>query len=254
MKVIDLNSDLGESYGPWTMGDDQAVLGIVTSANVACGGHASDPETMFKTLTLAKQKGVSVGAHPGYPDREGFGRRIIPYTLGEIERFTAGQIGTLLGIAALAGTRVTYMKPHGAIANQAMDDEGVAQALINATKAVAPELPVLAISGTVLEHLARKNGLEVYSEIFADRAYTSKGRLVSRALDGAMVTDADFAAQRMVYFLKTGLMPTLDGAPVKLEAHSICVHGDSAHAVGMARKVRAALEGEGATIRRFVGG
>lgn len=252
MTRIDLNSDLGESFGPWTMGDDQAVLGIVSSANVACGGHASDPETMFKTLTLAKAKGVNVGAHPGYPDREGFGRRIIPYSMGEIERFTAVQIGSLLGIAALVGTSVNYMKPHGAIANQAADDEGIAQALVNATKAVAPGLPILAISGTVLEHVARKNGMTVYSEIFADRAYTSKGRLVSRALDGAMVTDGDFAARRLVDFLKTGLMPTIDGGAIPLKADSICVHGDSAHAVDMARKVREALQAEGVTIQRFV--
>jgi UPF0271 protein len=252
MTVIDLNSDLGESFGPWTMGDDQAVLSIVTSANVACGGHASDPETMFKTLTLAKEKGVNVGAHPGYPDREGFGRRIIPYTLGEIERFTAVQIGSLLGVAALVGTTVNYMKPHGAIANQAADDEGIAQALVNATKAVAPGLPILAISGTVLDHVAQRSGVQTYAEIFADRAYTSKGRLVSRALEGAMVTDADFAARRLVDFLKTGLMPTIDGGPIKLKADSICVHGDSAHAVGMARKVREALQAEGVTIQRFV--
>ena len=253
MKSIDLNSDLGESFGPWTMGNDDAVLSIVTSANVACGGHASDPETMFKTLTLAREKGVCVGAHPGYPDKEGFGRRIIPYSGGEIERFIAGQIGTLMGIAALTGTKIHYMKPHGAIANVACDDEVVATALTLATKAIDRDLPSLAISGTVLEQVAQKHGMKTYAEIFADRGYTTKGRLVSRARPDAMVTDPDFAAKRLVDFTKTGLMPTVDGAPIKLNADSICVHGDSAHAVGMARTVRQALEAEGITLKRFVG-
>ena len=175
MTHIDLNSDLGESFGPWTMGNDEAVLSIVTSANVACGGHASDPETMFKTLTLAQEKGVCVGAHPGYPDKEGFGRRIIPYSRGEIERFIAGQIGTLMGIAALAGTKIHYMKPHGAIANVACDDEDVATALTLATKAIDRDLPILAISGTVLErgsrlHKQRPLGLSRPSRCNGDRS------------------------------------------------------------------------------------
>ena len=186
MTQIDLNSDLGESYGPWVMGNDEEVLSLVTSANVACGGHASD------------------------------------------------------------------MKPHGAIANVACDDETVATALTLATKAVDRSLPILAISGTVLETVAQKHGMQTYAEIFADRAYTSKGRLVSRARPDAMVTDPEFAARRLVEFMKTGLMPTVDGGPIKLKAESICVHGDSAHAVGMARKVRQALEAEGITLKRFV--
>jgi UPF0271 protein len=252
MAAIDLNSDLGESYGPWTMGDDAAMLGIVTSANIACGGHASDPETMFKTLSLAREKGVVIGAHPGYPDKEGFGRRRLPYTESEIERFMAAQIGALLGVAALAGARVAYVKPHGAIANVACDETGVAEAIVRAIAAIDRTLVVLAISGTELEHVAKRHGLETYSEIFADRAYTAKGRLVSRSRPDAMVEDADEAATRLVRFFETGLMPTVDGTAIPLAAHSICVHGDSDHAVAMARAVRAALTAAGMELRPFV--
>src|ERR687889_110638 len=150
-RTIDLNSDLGEGYGPWRMGDDAAMLALVTSANVACGGHASDPETMFETLTAARDRGVVVGAHPGYPDREGFGRRQLPYSTPECERFVAAQIGALCGVAALAGTRVAYVKPHGALGNLACDDREIAAAVVRATAAVDSTLPVLAISGTALE-------------------------------------------------------------------------------------------------------
>lgn len=252
-RTIDLNSDLGEGYGPWRMGDDGAMLDLVTSANVACGGHASDPETMFQTLSLARENGVVVGAHPSYADRDGFGRRIIPCTTGEIERLVATQIGALMGAAALAGTRVRYVKAHGALANVAADDRSVADAIARATAAVSPDLAILAISGTELEAAGRHKNLAVYSEIFADRGYTPKGRLVPRSRPGAMIDDAEAAAARLVDFLTTGLMPTLDGAPIALEAHSICVHGDSPGAVAMARHIRQALEAKGIALEPFLG-
>lgn len=251
-RSIDLNADLGEGYGPWRAGDDAAMLGLVSSANIACGGHAGDPETMVETVSLAKARGVVIGAHPGYADREGFGRRIIPCTAREIERFTAVQIGALMGAAALAGAKVAYVKPHGALGNLACDDRSVADAIARAVAAVSRDLVVLAISGTELEPAARACGLAVHSEIFADRAYLPNGRLVPRSRDGAMIHNAEAAARRLVDVLATGLMPTLGGPPIRLAAHSICVHGDSTGAVAMARTVREALTGAGITIAPFL--
>ena len=252
MARIDLNADLGEGFGPWRMGDDHAMLDIVTSANVACGGHAGDPETMFETLTLARDRGVVVGAHPSYPDKEGFGRRRLPYTLQEIERFTAAQVGALMGIAALVGARVAYVKPHGAIGNLAAADRPTAEAIARAVRAVDPGLGVLAISGTQLEQVAREAGTPVFSEVFADRGYTPAGQLVPRGQPGAMIEDADEAAERLIGFVRTGLMPTVGGEPIRLDVQSICIHGDSDHAVAMARRVRAALTAEGIEIAPFL--
>jgi UPF0271 protein len=251
---IDLNSDLGEGFGPWTMGDDAAMLDVVSSANVACGGHASDPETMFRTLKLAHERGIVVGAHPSYPDLAGFGRRKLPCTAGEIERFVAAQIGALMAIGALVGHPVRYVKPHGALGNFAADDADAAQAIVRATVAVDPGLAILAISGTQLETTAREAGVQVFSEIFADRGYTPQGRLVPRGQPGAMIEDAETAASRLLGFLATGRMPTSDGGEIALEAHSVCIHGDSPHAVEMARHIRNAFVERGIGIEPFLKG
>ncbi|MEN9778950.1 MAG: hypothetical protein RL014_98 [Pseudomonadota bacterium] len=250
---IDLNSDLGEGFGPWTMGDDAAMLQLVSSANVACGGHAGDPETMFRTLQIAVKNGVVVGAHPGYADREGFGRRIIPMTPAEVGRMVAAQVGSLQAIASLAGTKVRYVKPHGALGNLAADNADVARAIVQAVQGISRELAVLAISGTVLEHEARSAGLSVYSEVFADRGYLSTGRLVPRSRPDAMIHDVDHAVQRLLQLLESGLMPVVDGEPIRLAAHSICVHGDSAGAVDMARAIRQRLQDNGVRIAPFLG-
>lgn len=251
MTCIDLNSDLGEGFGPWSMGDDATMLSIVTSANVACGGHASDPETMFRTLELARDNGVTVGAHPGFNDRQGFGRRVIPMSPAEIGRMCAAQIGALIGIAAQAGVPVTYVKPHGALGNLAARDRNVAEAIVAAVQKIDPKLAMLAISGTQSEHAARAAGAPVYSEIFADRGYLSSGQLVPRDQDGAMIHDAATAAQRLIAFLDSGLMPVVDGDPIKLSAQSICVHGDSSGAVEMAREIRKRLTAHGVQISSF---
>ena len=224
MMKIDLNSDLGEGFGPWSMGEDAAMLDIVTSANVACGGHAGDPETMFDTLSQAAARGVVIGAHPGYNDREGFGRRVIPMTPAEIGRMVAAQIGALMGVASVAGAELRYVKPHGALGNLAADDRAVADAIVAAVAAQPRSLSVLAISGTELEHAARALGLQVFSEIFADRAYLPNGRLVPRSQLGAVLQDA----------------------------HSICVHGDSAGAVEMARVIRTRLAEAGVALAPFL--
>ncbi|MGV8952439.1 MAG: LamB/YcsF family protein [Cypionkella sp.] len=248
---IDLNSDLGEGFGDWRMGDDAAILGVVTSANVACGGHASDPDTMVETLTLARQNGVRVGAHPGYADPLGFGRRVIPMTPLQIERMVAVQIGALMGAAALAGVPVTYVKAHGALANLAADDRTVADAIARATRAVSPDLALLAISGTELETAGNAAGLATYAEVFADRAYLPNGRLVPRSHPSAMLTDADLATQRLLHLIDSGQMPVLGGGSITLRAQSICVHGDSAHAVTMAQRIRAGLSAAGVTLAAF---
>lgn len=249
---IDLNADLGEGFGQWTMGNDAAMLDLVTSANIACGGHAGDPEVMFATLQGAVQRGVSIGAHPGYVDPAGFGRRVIPMTAAEVGRMVAAQVGALIGVAGLAGAVVGHVKPHGALANLAADDMGVAQAIAEAVRAVSRDLAVLAISGTALEQAARAVGLRVYSEVFADRAYLPTGRLVPRSRADAMIHDPEAAAARLIAFLDSGVMPVAGGAPVRLVADSVCVHGDSPGAVAMARKVRQRLTERGVVIAPFL--
>jgi UPF0271 protein len=249
---IDLNSDLGESYGPWVMGDDAKILDCVTSANIACGGHAGDPETMFKTLRLAAERGVKVGAHPGYADREGFGRRVIPMQPAEIGRLVVAQVGALMALARLAGTQVQYVKPHGALGNLAAADITVAQAIVSAVRSIDPALGILAISGTQLEHAARAQGAPVFSEIFADRAYLPNGQLVPRSQAGAVLHDAKQAADRLIGFLRSGRMPVAGAEPIALQADSVCVHGDSPEAVEMARQVRLRLEAEGVTVAPFL--
>jgi len=251
---IDLNSDLGEGYGPWSMGDEDAMLAIVTSANIACGGHAGDPGTMFKTLTLARDNGVTVGAHPGYADPIGFGRRVIPMPADDIARMCAAQIGALRGVAALVGVPVSYVKPHGALANLAARDRTAADAIVAAVQKIDASLAVLAISGTQTEQAARAAGVRTYSEVFADRGYLSSGQLVPRDRPGAMIHDAEEAASRLLSFLETSLMPVMDGDPIELAAQSICVHGDSVGAVAMARTIRERLTAQGVRIASFMDG
>lgn len=248
MRRMDLNSDLGEGVG-----DEAALLGIVSSANVACGGHAGDPDMMAETLRLAAGRGVVVGAHPGYPDRAGFGRVVIPMALPAITRMVAAQVGALQGVAALAGVPVRYVKAHGALANLGAADAGVAGAIAAAVAALPGRLALLAISGTELEVAGRKAGLEVVAEVFADRAYQANGQLVPRSQPGAVLHDAEAAAARMLRFVETGRMPVLGGGEVALEAGSVCVHGDSPDAVGMARLLRARLEAAGVEVRAFAG-
>lgn len=228
------------------------MLDCVTSANIACGGHAGDPETMYKTLRLAAARGVTVGAHPGYADREGFGRRVIPMEPGEVGRMVSAQVGALMAIARLAGTAVRYVKPHGALGNRAAADAAVAGAIVAAVEAIDPTLSVLAISGTQLEVVARAEGLAVYSEIFADRAYLPSGQLVPRRDRGAVLNDAEEAADRLVDYLRNGRMPVRGGESVALRADSICVHGDTAESVAMARLVRERLEAEGVVFASFL--
>jgi UPF0271 protein len=207
---------------------------------------------MFATLRMAAERGVVVGAHPGYADPLGFGRRVIPMEPAEITRMVAAQVGALQGVAALAGAKVAYVKAHGALANLAADRREVADAIASAVKALPGNLAILAISGTELEAAGRAAGLPTYSEIFADRAYLPNGRLVPRSRPDAMVHEAKAAADRLIGFLDTGLMPVVGGDPIPLAAQSICVHGDSPDAVAMAREIRARLQAAGVVLAPFL--
>lgn len=246
-RTIDLNADLGEG-----MGDDESMLAIVTSANVACGGHAGDEDTMTRTLAAAARHGVVVGAHPGYEDREHFGRRELDLDPADVGRMVVAQVDVLRNVAARVPIDVSYVKLHGALANQAARDPELAAAVVEALEAHDPTLAVLAISGTELEHAARRAGTPVFSEIFADRGYRSSGQLVPRTEPGALLHDPDLVAGRIIEALDSGCMPVVDGAPIELAADSVCVHGDTEGAVDMARELRRRLADAGVLVRSFV--
>jgi UPF0271 protein len=251
MGEVDLNADLGEGYGAYACGDDGAMLGLVTSANVACGLHAGDPEIMAATFRLARARGVAVGAHPGFPDLWGFGRRRMPFTPAEIERLVAYQVGAAQALASYAGHRVTYVKAHGALANLAAAEREVADAIARAVKAVDPGLALLAIALTAQVEAGEAQGLSVHQEIFADRGYTEDGQLIARGKPGALITDAQEAADRVLAMVEAGAIITAQGARLPTPIRSICVHGDSDHAVATARTVRARLEGAGVRLAAF---
>ena len=251
MLAIDLNSDLGEGFGAWKMGDDEAMLDIVSSANVACGFHAGDPAGILRTLRAAASRGVAVGAHVGYRDLAGFGRRNMDPASDELVGDVIYQIGALKGLAQAAGTRVTYVKPHGALYNTIAIDARQAADVIAAIRAIDPALVLVALAGSPLIEQARGAGLAVVAEAFADRAYTADGNLVSRREKGAVLHDPELVAQRMVRMAKEGVVESIDGKTTKVDAQSICVHGDSPGAVAMARRLRALLEEEGLAIRPF---
>jgi len=253
MAKIDLNADLGESFGDWQMGADAQMLDIVSSANIACGGHAGDNATMAETIRMATDRSVAIGAHPGFEDKQGFGRRRIPLTTNEIAELIASQVGALKGIAALTGATVSYVKPHGALNNWACVDRAVADAIAHSMKTSCPELAMLAVSGTELERASRAAGLETFCEVFADRGYSDDGNLVARGQEGAMISDAKQASDRLIQFLETGLMPTVSGGMVKLNVASICVHGDGPHAVEMATQIRNDLQSSGFELCAFMG-
>ncbi|MGO1538082.1 MAG: LamB/YcsF family protein [Leucobacter sp.] len=244
---IDLNSDLGEQ-----MGDDESMLQIVTSANVACGFHAGDARSILETLRAAARRGVTVGAHVSYPDREGFGRRATNPEDAQLESDIAYQIGALRGLAAIAGTEVRYVKPHGALYNTIASDERQAAAVIRAMRAVDPELPLVCLASSRLVEQAVDSGLRAIPEAFADRAYEPTGALVGRSEPGAVLHDPDEVATRMVQLVGEGVVTARDGSQVRIQAESICVHGDSHGAVQMAVAVRDRLLAAGLSIRPFV--
>jgi UPF0271 protein len=237
MAAIDLNSDLGESFGVWTMGDDDALLRLVTSANVACGFHAGDPSTMLRTCRSAAERGVTVGAHVSYPDLAGFGRRAIDIDLGDLYADTMYQIGALRAVAESAGARLGYLKPHGALYNRIVSDAGQAAAVARAAKKTG--LPLLGLPGSAIASAAAEEGIEFWREGFIDRAYRADGTLVPRSEPGAVLSDPEKAAVQALELARSG------------RVDSLCVHGDSPHAVAMAEAVLGALDGAGIEVRPF---
>lgn len=249
--VIDLNSDLGEGFGRWTLGDDEAMLELVTSANVACGFHAGDPTILRRVCAQAAERGVAIGAQVGYRDLAGFGRRHIDVDPAELVNEVIYQLGALDGIARVEGSRVTYVKPHGALYNDAASNPVTAAAVAQAIALYDRSLPLVGLAGSQLLTAATGAGLTPIAEAFADRAYTPEGLLVSRREPGAVLHDPEEIARRCVRLATEGVVDAIDGSTASVAAQSICVHGDTEGAVAIAQNVRAGLEAAGVEIRPF---
>ena len=250
--VIDLNSDLGEGFGAWPLGDDDALLDVVTSANIACGFHAGDPSVLRRVTERAAERGVSIGAQVGYRDLAGFGRRFIDMDPDDLANDVIYQIGALDGFARIAGSAVRYVKPHGALNNAVVAHAEQAAAVVEAIRRYDPSLPVLGLPGSQLVKQAEEAGLSVVLESFADRAYTPQGTLVSRREASAVVLDPDVVVERSVRMAVEGAVQAVDGSVLKLSPQSLCVHGDTPGAVEIARRVRKALADAGVAVKPFV--
>ncbi|MFW2095043.1 MULTISPECIES: 5-oxoprolinase subunit PxpA [unclassified Acinetobacter] len=248
---VDLNSDLGESFGSWKMGNDEQILPVVSSANIACGFHAGDPLGILKTLQQAVRLDVTIGAHVSYPDLVGFGRRNMDLSQDELIADVLYQISALDGLAKVAGSKVQYVKPHGALYNTVAKDPVQAEAVIEAIKMYNPALVLVALAGSNLVAQARQAGLKVVSEAFADRAYNRDGSLVSRRLEGAVLHDAEFVAKRVVAMLKNGGVESIDGIFTPIQADTICLHGDTAGALEMSAAIKAELLKNDIQVRSF---
>jgi UPF0271 protein len=249
--TIDLNSDLGEGLGVWRLGDDEALLGLVSSANVACGFHAGDPTTLLATCASAAARGVSVGAQVGYRDLVGFGRRFIDYDPADLTADVLYQLGALAGLARAADTAVRYVKPHGALYNAAVHHAGQAAAVVEAVRRYDPSLPVLGLPGSALLRAAEEAGLRAVPEAYADRGYTPEGTLVPRGQPGALLADAAEVAERVLGLVTDGEVRAVDGTTVPVAATSVCLHGDTPGAVAMARAVRERLAAAGVAVAAF---
>lgn len=251
MKNIDLNCDMGESFGAWTMGMDGEVIQYVTSANIACGYHAGDAHVMYKTVKLAKDHGVGVGAHPGYPDLVGFGRRNMDCTPEEVRDYVAYQIGAMKAFCALHGVPLQHVKPHGSLYNMSVGNEPLIRAIVEAIAGVDRSVIYLALGGaqaTLVTKIAREAGIRVAFEAFPDRAYTPEGKLVPRSLPGAVIKDPKVAAERALRMAKEGKIITTDGSVLEMQIDTICVHGDNPSAVELVKNIRSAIEGEGIAV------
>jgi UPF0271 protein len=250
--TIDLNCDLGESFGAWQMGNDAAMIDLATSVNIACGFHAGDADTMRKTVQLAKARGVSIGAHPGYRDLHGFGRRpVAGLSAAEIENLVAYQIGALQAVATLAGHKVTHVKAHGALSNVACEDDMTARAIASAIKAVDRNLKFVVLANTRLVTAGEAAGLPLVHEVFADRAYEDDATLVSRRKPGAVLHDTAQIAQRVVRMVQDRAVVSVSGKTIKVQLDTVCIHGDTPGAVEIARAVRQALKDSGIEVRPF---
>jgi UPF0271 protein len=249
--VIDLNADVGEGFGSWTMGDDEALVGLVSSANVACGFHAGDPSTMARVCAFAAERGVAVGAHVAYRDLAGFGRRDLDIAPDELIGDVLYQLGALDAFARAAGTHLSYVKPHGALYNRIAVDLIQARAVVEAVRRFDASLPVLTLPASVVHGVAAGMGIATVTEAFPDRSYEPDGQLVSRSQGGAVLHDPDLVAERAVRVATTGRLTAVDGSQVDVAARSLCVHGDTPEAVAIATAVRRALEAAGITVQPF---
>ena len=251
MPSIDLNCDLGESFGAYTIGMDAQVIPYVTSANVACGFHAGDAVVMERTVALCKASGAAVGAHPGLPDLQGFGRRVMKISPAEAGAFVTYQVGALKAFCDAAGVPLHHVKPHGALYNMAGRDRELADAIARAVQSAAPGAVLLALSGSEMVRAAQAIGLPVASEVFADRGYRPDGSLVPRGTPGAMIEDEDEAIARVIRMVKEGKVKASDGTDIALRADSVCVHGDGPKALAFVRKISAALKASGVELTSF---
>lgn len=245
---IDLNSDLGESFGAYKIGMDDKVLPLVTSANIACGFHAGDPSVMKKTVDLAVKSGAALGAHPGYPDLVGFGRRKMAVSPADVYAMVVYQVGALSAFAKAAGTRLQHVKPHGAMYNMAAKDPALAEAIAQAIYDVDPGIILFALAGSESVKAAEKIGLKVASEVFADRSYQEDGSLTPRTQPGAMITDEDASIAQVLSMVLKGQVTTLSGKVIPVKADTICVHGDGEKALLFTQKIRKALQENGVEI------
>ena len=252
MGTVDLNADLGEGFGVWKLGDDDAMLDVVTSANMACGFHAGDPALLLRTCQAAAARGVRIGAQVSYRDLAGFGRRFIDATPEDLKADVIYQIGALQALASAAGSTVSYVKPHGALYNTIVTNHSQARAVAQAVNAVDPGLPVLGLSGSVFFAEAQELGLRTVSEAFADRAYRSDGQLVSRKLPNAVLDNTAEIADRVALMVTAGRVPAVDGSTIPITVESVCVHGDSPGAAQIANAVRDRLVADGVELKAFV--
>lgn len=253
MPTVDLNADMGESFGPWTMGDDASLLSIVTSANIACGGHAGDADVMAATMQMADDNGVGIGAHPGFMDIAGFGRNRMSVPRSTLQNQVRYQVAASIGMARSVGATVRHLKLHGALANMASEDETLARDLYEAALSVAPDLIVMVLAATAQQDAVRALGCTWAGEIFADRAYNDDATLVDRSKPGAVIHDADLAGRRMVDMVLAGAIITESGKRIETQIDTICLHGDTAEAVAIAASVRRQLEAAGITLNTFEG-
>ena len=248
MYRVDLNSDLGESFGRYTLGMDDKIIPLITSANVACGYHASDPVVMEKTVSMAREAGIRVGAHPGFPDLMGFGRRNMAVSPAEAKAYVMYQLGALEGFCRAKGVKLQHVKPHGALYNMAAKDYELSRAICEAIYEFDRNLIVLALSGGELARAAKDMGLRAALEVFADRAYEEDGTLVNRRKEGSMITDEDEAITRVVRMVKEKKVTAITGKDIPIQADSVCVHGDGAKALAFVERIRKALTEEGVEI------
>jgi UPF0271 protein len=248
---VDLNADMGESFGAWVMGNDAALLDIVTSANVACGFHAGDPDVMARTMRLAAEKGVGIGAHPGFPDLQGFGRRRMDLPHASLANLVRYQLGAAEAMARASGGRVRHLKLHGALSNMAAEDEAMARVAYEAALGVNPDLVIVALAGTVQQAVCEALGCAWAGEIFADRAYEDDATLVDRRKPGAMIHEPAVAGARIAAMVRDGAIHAASGKRIPARIDTVCVHGDGPEALAIARGVRAALAAEGVTVSRL---